>query len=294
MTYLILLTALFFVSCSTEKNSQQSTTTNTRHSNPIIGGVDVTANSPFGRFVVGIYDKKTRSICTGSVIRENLILTAAHCIESDASNIKIVFGLDFSAYDSNDLKVLRTASNVEIHPDYKNKKSSDLDWSDLALIQFSGGLPQGYMPAQIITDSSLLKQGTTVQMAGFGATGVELEEVTAKNNKKFNQDLATGEIFCYDKKRTQCYRVTFLGTDRLRSTEAVIEGFTEKEIRMNESHGHGTCVGDSGGPLIYQSENEMYIIGITSRGSQFCDGPAIYTNTFIYLDWIERIANNLK
>ncbi|MBC7420590.1 MAG: trypsin-like serine protease [Bdellovibrio sp.] len=283
---IIIFISIVLFSCFPGTNSQLRLKLDHDHS--IIGGTEVSSESPISRFTVGLYDKKTHFICTGSLIRENLIVTAAHCIESDAKNIVIIFGLDFSAYDSNNLKSLRTATSVQVHPDFKKEPTSDLDWNDIALVQFSGGLPDGFSPVKILKDSNLLQAGTSVQMAGYGASGAQLEEVTLKKGKKFQQALDAGEIVCYDKSLSHCYEITFSGTDRLRSTEAKIEGFTEKEIRMNESRGHGTCVGDSGGPLIYQHEGIAYLIGLTSRGSQFCDGPAIYTNALEYIEWINR------
>jgi secreted trypsin-like serine protease len=289
----LILSVFFLVSCSSKK-SNQSQFQATKPS-AIIGGSEVPATSPISRLTVGLYDKRTGFVCTGSVIREDLVVTAAHCIESKASDIIIIFALDFSAYDNNESKSLRIATDVKVHENFKLDNPSALDWDDIALIRFSGGLPEGYAAIQILKDTSLLKQGTAVQMAGYGASGAELEEVNAKKDKKFKQDLASGEIICYDKTYTHCYRITFSGTDHLRSTEATIEGFTEKEIRMNESKGHGTCVGDSGGPLIYQNtDGTLNLIGATSRGSEFCDGPAIYTNVTEYVDWIQKTSAAMK
>lgn len=292
--FFLISNMIILISCTAQKFPQEKFFATLPKMSPIIGGTNVTSASPISHFVVGIYDKKTHFICTGSLIRKNLVLTAAHCIESAASNLVIIFGLDFTAYDTNDLNQLRIGNATKVHPDYKKENPSDLDWNDLALIRFSGDLPEGYAPISLLEDSSQLKQGSTVQMAGFGASGVEFDEITIKKDKKFKQELEAGNIVCYDKNSTQCYSIHFLGSDQLRATQAEIEGFTEKEFRLNEGHGHGTCVGDSGGPLIYQSENKINLIGITSRGSPFCDGPAIYTNALEYSEWLEQAAIELK
>lgn len=50
------------------------------------------------------------------------------------------------------------------------------------------------------------------------------------------------------------------------------------------------CLGDSGGPLQYESSSgSIEIIGITSwgRGCARPNLPGIYTNVVNYLDWID-------
>lgn len=294
ITYLII--SCFLFSCSPVKNIQFVMTDKYLFENnnySIIGGKDISSTDSLSHSVVGIYDTKTRFICTGSIIDQNIILTAAHCIESLPEKLIIIFGLDFSVFDLNQKNFLRTAQKVKIHPKFSGDPKTDLDWNDIALIQFSGGLPDGFKPIEFLEKNVQLNQGMSVQMAGFGANQVELEDVQYQKGRQFQKDLDAGEIICYDKTYSHCFIVHFLGTDRLRSTEAAIEGFTDKEIRLNEAKGHGTCVGDSGGPLLFKTENQYKLIGITSRGSQFCDGPAVYTNALEYLDWIKQTISEM-
>ncbi len=292
---IIFYTILLLHACTAENNLQQQTQVFDQKNTPaIIGGTVVLSENPISHFTVGVFDKKNNFICTGSLIKENLVLTAAHCIESKASDIVIVFGLDFSAYDRKDLKRLRDATAVKVHPEFKLDNVSGLDWHDIALVQFAGGLPDGYSTISLSDDLNLLKQGTAVQMAGYGASKVELEEVSAKKDKKFTKELEAGQIICHDKNMNHCYRISFLGSDQLRTTDVTIEGFTEKEIRINEGQGHGTCVGDSGGPLFYQADEKITLVGVTSRGSQFCDGPAIYTYVAQFSAWIQQESAQLK
>ncbi len=295
MKNMIVLIILICVSaCSPVKNKESRAKVLSARLDSIIGGKDVPDSSPIIHFTVALYDKKNHFVCTGSLISENIVLTAAHCLDTEAANIVVVFGLDFSAFDSNDTKFLRSATAVKVHPDYNAGRTSDLDWNDIALVQFEGSVPPGYAPIEILQEASLLKATTPVQMAGYGASAVSFDEVTAKKDKKFQQAVGDGEIVCYDKTFSHCYEITFSGTDRLRLAESNIEGFTEKEIRINEAKGQGTCVGDSGGPLLFQSAEKFFLIGITSRGSQFCDGPAIYTNALKYSEWLYRSIDRVS
>lgn len=286
---LVLLLVIAVLGCSSDQNPKNLAFDSKQYS--VIGGTEVQKADEIASFTVGIYDQKNNFICTGSLISENKVLTAAHCIEASPADVFIVFDLNFKAADSKLGDVLRPVKALYVHPGYNNGRddsdSSVMDTNDIAVIEFEGAVPEGYRPIEFLKDQSLLKRGTAVQVAGYGANQVEEEEVT-KRDRNFKKDFANGDIICSDEKFTYCFRLDFLGSETLRTASVEIQGFTEKEFRLNETNGRGTCVGDSGGPLLFKAEAGFSLIGVTSRGSIACDGPAIYTNALQYLDWIQN------
>ena len=53
--------------------------------------------------------------------------------------------------------------------------------------------------------------------------------------------------------------------------------------------GKDTCNGDSGGPIVYETNQRVYYqVGIVSFGSKDCGGgkPAIYTRISTFSKWI--------
>ncbi|MGR5544831.1 S1 family peptidase [Vibrio sp. PNB22_2_2] len=67
---------------------------------------------------------------------------------------------------------------------------------------------------------------------------------------------------------------------------------TELENIGDNAYGNGACVGDTGGPLLYQADDQNFLVGIISAGpiiNSVCSSvtlPTWYTNVNTYLDWL--------
>lgn len=67
---------------------------------------------------------------------------------------------------------------------------------------------------------------------------------------------------------------------------------SEGQICAGGTEGMDTCKGDAGSPLVYVNEGRSELIGIVSFGLKKCGQkniPAIYTNVYQYLDWINSV-----
>lgn len=62
---------------------------------------------------------------------------------------------------------------------------------------------------------------------------------------------------------------------------------------VKNHHNTGTCMGDSGGPMVIQKDGVVTQIGVvsfvSSRGCSYGD-PSGYTNVGKYLDWIANLT----
>jgi hypothetical protein len=199
-------TILFFslmvlvAGCGKQANTVQSLT-----GQGIIGGEEVKTDDPVSKSVVAIYDTKQGGLCTGSIISADLIVTAAHCAQGQAADLKIIFGLDIQDKDH---RTVLPAESLTFNPRYTesmnalNKLMSDLeteemasnpaydpsspspdflkkimaaadaytDWGDIALIKLKGALPAGYVPAKLLDKSETLQNAGLVTLAGYGIT----------------------------------------------------------------------------------------------------------------------------
>lgn len=289
----ILLVSVAFMSLMA--CSQKTQTLQSAASGPaIIGGKTLSSNDPLSSSVVAVWDEANDFSCTGTLIRENIVLTAAHCILGSASNLKIIFSTDvYSIVDSKDSQVhtksTRKVLSAKVHESYKAHQNDNLDQDDIALIKFSGSLPSGYKPASLLKDEKQIERGTEVVMAGFGVSSAQIIEIDVESmsKKKIKSEIESGRFAC-DEELTFCYELNLSGDGILRSAQAKIQGFTLKEFRLDESKGQGTCSGDSGGPVFLYKDQTYLVIGVTSRGSIACDNQGIYTNTLEYLHWIDQ------
>lgn len=103
----------------------------------------------------------TKSTCSGTLIREDLVLTAAHCFQDQdlikEVNIKLLSG------------IVRKALSIHIHPDFSQ------NGSDLALLTcYSTEL--NITPNLPVTKPNIFGN-YSCQIAGFGGTDPQLEHI---------------------------------------------------------------------------------------------------------------------
>ena len=55
----------------------------------------------------------------------------------------------------------------------------------------------------------------------------------------------------------------------------------------SQAYTNNTCSGDSGGPLFYKYKNNLYLLGVLSRGNTYM--PSTFTTVMAYNEWINSI-----
>lgn len=297
---------LFIVlSCIALSSCGQNTSTSSSKliDSSIINGTDVKAGSPIATSVVGVYNIKTKYLCTGTLISSNTVLTAAHCLAEHATQVRIVFSTDIDEIvnsrepdvkDEYSLPVTDAKASDKWNPE---DEVTEHNTGDIAVMKFKGAVPRGFAPANFLPAASTLKIGDMITVAGYGVDFVDSsKKIDPKKVRDLEEAIEYGEIICNDDAKgnhLECFKVEYSGDGPLRTTEAPIKFILETEFHLNEKKS-GTCSGDSGGPAFVKKDGSLFLVGVTSRGSGLCDDVGVYTNALYYKKWIDETSAKLK
>ncbi|MGZ3718035.1 MAG: S1 family peptidase [Bdellovibrionota bacterium] len=233
----------------------------------ILGGQEVKAADPIQASTVGVYspsaDGQSGALCTGTLIKKDIALTAAHCIEPGGPKPVVIFGKDLHSAQA----AHRAASAVAVDSKWRTHAGKGMDQGDIALVKFGGGLPAGFHQAPTVAGDSEIKTGSDVVLAGYGI-----------NNAR-----------------------TKTGAGRLRKTRVRIVNSRpgKSEMIMDQTHGRGACHGDSGGPAFLKRHGKVALAGLTNRGypdnaPDDCAHQVIYTKVPAYRSWIQSNEKKLE
>ncbi len=201
------------------------------------------------------------SFCSGTLIAQNLVLTASHCLEKVTPS-QTYFYIGTQAKGSFSSKSYPAKSFI-FHPKYvKNSPPPGqlADWYDIALVKLTKQVP--HSGAKMIRQKEigkLLKLGDPVLVMGFGMT-------------KANTGSSSGT------------RMQGFSTLKL---------IGNSEIWLDKKNGSQKCSGDSGGPSLMKSSATGYwhVVGVASRTGKDCTYGSIETRVDPFLDWIHKYGS---
>jgi secreted trypsin-like serine protease len=251
--------------------------------NRIVGGDKVPREDALP-WMVSLRDENMFHICGGTMIRPDVVLTAAHCIAPSDDFAWYDTTLPFVAVGNHNLQAdylnaqdLPQAKISVMHRSFNTENIT----GDIALLFFDRNLTDLNGLSQTVKlPERPLDSGSEVSTYGWG--------ILAEDASWPSDSLMTVDIEYYSRK--ECINLSSYDPSR------ILEGMV---CAGNVQDGMiDTCSGDSGGPLVYYNVSEDIEpsnisptqVGVVSWGNGCAKPkyPGIYSSTFYYKDWIEQ------
>ncbi|XP_049294231.1 transmembrane protease serine 9-like [Anopheles funestus] len=218
--------------------------------------------------------------CGGSIIDENTILTAAHCVFTSgvkrASEVSIHVGRNHIKEDA-EYTQIHDAQDIIVHPKFR----SGTIYNDIALIKLDTSITWSKFVQPVCLwnldeswNTIVGKNGTIV---GFGLT----EANTVSENLKQTLVGVIDGLKCVEKDR-----------------DVFGNQLTSNMICAGGQEGAIACSGDSGGGMFFEIEGKWFVRGIVSFTPRLtvdglCDASTYtaFTDVSKYMDWITKYVD---
>lgn len=223
----------------------------------IIGGHEANPHSrPYMAFL-RIMDQNSLRRCGGILIREDFVMTAAHC---SGSSINVTLGAHNIKEQEQTQQIIPVLKFIP-HPDYNRKDYSN----DIMLLKLErkAKRTRAVRPLNLPRRNAHVKPGDVCYVAGWG----KMDPVG-----KYPDTLQEVEMTVQKDQECESYL-----KDYYKSSSEICVG--DPKVK------HASFKGDSGGPLVCKKA----AAGIVSYGQKNGSPPRAFTRVSSFLSWIKKM-----
>jgi len=225
----------------------------------ITGGSQISTSTSLLAFVTVSLMNNNTPFCSGTLISESHVVTAAHCIEAAENIPPDNLSVGFGVTGATKIKVVGLKKHESYADQNLDSEFTPALNADIGIVKLAGPVPKPYRSIALLPSTENLVTNEKVYIAGFG-----LDETGNAGVLKASFSLFSAE-------------------------NSVSQNF-----KTVSSVTQSTCNGDSGGPAFVVRGNYYYLIGATSYGPSnfYCrGGDSFFTDLRKFASWLEANAN---
>jgi V8-like Glu-specific endopeptidase len=264
-----------------------SAATNVNDESGIIRGSAISAEDPIFKSIVRIHEDG-RKICSGVLVKDNMVLTAAHCIDLKKLNAdSLTVYLPVSA----DLTCALAKVDQIVFPPDSEKDQEGVHQPDLAILKLSSNVCEA-RPAKLADHAAVTDDVVTTAGFGIGTTSGRFADRIDIRLVKSDWDSVEALYSDFDWNvpiEAAQLRKLRQQTERLGSTY-------QFAVALNPEQ--SICKGDSGGPVYVVKNGEVQVVALNGavlqnrkRGVRECDSAYLQLVTPLEprLAWIKSV-----
>ena len=249
----------------------------------VVGGRDVRHEQFPWQVVVSVRYKSGRTLCGGSLIGAEWVLTAAHCVDSSKSPgvqlapvaaVRVLHGAS-DRHRPEPSAARRGASGVYVHPEYDGDVNHG---NDIALLRLSAPIANARASyANLLPTAEAARRfvvaGACAVVTGYGRT---------QEDGSASRTLRAAALPIVSRRACR---------------EAYGSSISAGEVCAGWSAGgRGICQGDSGGPLVVEGLGAgQYLLAGVVSASAGCAQPrryGVFARVSHYMPWVLQTIRN--